>query len=990
MPFGFKLSHRLSRIRRVAVSFTGAALVACVPGDQSISDPPQIGSSTIQSSSTTATVLLQEDFEATGFGTRGWYDFRSDPTLTDTTHALGSARALEVRFAAGAQTPPWVAARHVFQPSPTLYVSYWVRYSANWVGSQRTYHPHEFQIMSDLDGDYGGLSNGWLVAYIEQVGGTPRLALQDSKAINTSYGTPPINLTAITENRSIGGCNGVVEANVVLDCFSFPPWYNLKQMIAPQVMFKSVTGPGYKGNWNHVEAYFAMNSVVNGIGQADGVMQYWFNGQLVIDRRNVQFRTGARPNIKFRQFVIAPYIGDGSPVNQTMWIDNLTVATAPTAVAPPPPPPGVVSVASVVVSPATASLVAGQTRQLAATLKDASGNLLTGRTVTWASSNAAVATVDATGLVAAKAAGSATITATSEGKSGTAAISVTAPTKPGKVTDLAVAATIDSGVTLSFTEVTDGAAKPAKYDVRYRTGKFSWSTAASVTRGTCATPMAGSAIGAKRTCTVLGLKPATAYTFQLVAFRGTMNLNAVYGPLSNIVSATTKPAVAPVASVVVSPASATVVAGQTVQLTATLKDASGTVLTGRSVIWTSSNAGVATVSASGLVTGVASGSATITAASEAKTGTAAITVTAVVTNPGTVSNLRVAAVSDKGVTLSFTEVSGGAGQPASYNVRYAVGPISWGAAASVTQGTCATPMAGTAIGAARTCTVLGLQPNTAYQFQLVAFRGTMNLNAVYGALSNVASATTAAGVVAPPPPPPPAPSGGLWPNQPAEFTAVTERSFDLLSEAGWSSSGPLLLVPDLTAPKSGGSVGQITYPAGFAGGSQPAFSAVSGVNARGYTQLYVSFWVKLSSNWQGHSSGVNKIGFVWLHGNPCVFFVPTGSGSGPLEARLWLQNVPLGGRQLAPNVNPNVYTRGEWHRWEVLLVANTGDLANGEAHWWIDGAKVGEYRDIVYGTSAQSKFWGDELSWRPIWGGIGGTVSQTMFMWMDHYYASGR
>jgi hypothetical protein len=59
------------------------------------------------------------------------------------------------------------------------------------------------------------------------------------------------------------------------------------------------------------------------------------------------------------------------------------------------------------------------------------------------------------------------------------------------------------------------------------------------------------------------------------------------------------------------------------------------------------------------------------------------------------------------------------------------------------------PMAGTSIGAHRTCTVLGLQPATDYQFQLVAFRGTLNVDAAFGDLSNVASGTTNAGT--PPP-----------------------------------------------------------------------------------------------------------------------------------------------------------------------------------------------------------------------------------------------
>src|SRR5207249_9948799 len=60
-------------------------------------------------------------------------------------------------------------------------------------------------------------------------------------------------------------------------------------------------------------------------------------------------------------------------------------------------------------------------------LKDANGNTLTGRTVTWSSDNTAVATVSGSGLVSGVAAGAATITATSEAKTGTSAITVTAP-----------------------------------------------------------------------------------------------------------------------------------------------------------------------------------------------------------------------------------------------------------------------------------------------------------------------------------------------------------------------------------------------------------------------------------------------------------------------------------------------------------------------------------------------------------------------------------
>ena len=79
---------------------------------------------------------------------------------------------------------------------------------------------------------------------------------------------------------------------------------------------------------------------------------------------------------------------------------------------------------SVTVSPSSHTVFATTTHQLSATVADASGATLSGRTVTWSSSNSAAATVSASGVVTGIASGSATITATVDGKSGTAAITV--------------------------------------------------------------------------------------------------------------------------------------------------------------------------------------------------------------------------------------------------------------------------------------------------------------------------------------------------------------------------------------------------------------------------------------------------------------------------------------------------------------------------------------------------------------------------------------
>ena len=97
-------------------------------------------------------------------------------------------------------------------------------------------------------------------------------------------------------------------------------------------------------------------------------------------------------------------------------------AASPTVVTPP-------AVASVGLTPSVSTIGVAATQQLAATPLDASSNPLAGRTVTWGSNAPLVAAVSATGLVTGISAGTATITATSEGRNATATVTVvTGPT----------------------------------------------------------------------------------------------------------------------------------------------------------------------------------------------------------------------------------------------------------------------------------------------------------------------------------------------------------------------------------------------------------------------------------------------------------------------------------------------------------------------------------------------------------------------------------
>lgn len=180
-------------------------------------------------------------------------------------------------------------------------------------------------------------------------------------------------------------------------------------------------------------------------------------------------------------------------------------ATAEVIVVPPPP------VATVTLTPNPTEIVVNTGEYIGYTLKDASGKPLGVRPITWSIANSSIATVNQEGWIVGKTIGTTTVTAVSEGKTGTATVKIVA-------------------------------AAPA------------------------------------------------------------------------------------VGSVTVSPNPASASLGGSVQLSATVRDATGTILTGRAITWTSNNTSVATVSGSGLVSGKTTGTVTITATSGGKSGSATVNI----------------------------------------------------------------------------------------------------------------------------------------------------------------------------------------------------------------------------------------------------------------------------------------------------------------------------------------------------------------------------
>ncbi len=287
------------------------------------------------------------------------------------------------------------------------------------------------------------------------------------------------------------------------------------------------------------------------------------------------------------------------------------------------------AVRGVTVTPGAASLRVGDSQGLSA-LVDAVNGASTG--VSWSSESPAVATVSSTGTVTAVSTGTAVVRATSTfntAMSGTAVITVQSRRS---IAVSPTTASIGTGQTATFTAT-------VQIDAGLST-VVTWSSSTP----TVATVNASTGV-------VTGVAQGTSQITATSIVDGTLAASATI----NIVPV--------VRSVSVTPTTASVFIGNTQQITPTVNADAGAPTT---VTWRTSNAAIATVSGTGVVTAVALGSATITALSTADTtrrATSTITVPArpltvaitqrnVSMNPGTSLTLNAVVSADPGVNAN--------------------------------------------------------------------------------------------------------------------------------------------------------------------------------------------------------------------------------------------------------------------------------------------------------------------------------------------------
>lgn len=244
------------------------------------------------------------------------------------------------------------------------------------------------------------------------------------------------------------------------------------------------------------------------------------------------------------------------------------------------------------------SVAVHETIDLTATAITRSGSTGAGSTTVWSSDRPAVAEVSVIGEVTGRSEGTATISCTIDGVTGTRTVTVTR----AAVASVRLApdtAMMIVGSTRAFTVT------PRDVTGQAISGTFTMTTASTDAS------VAELAQGANQWM-MQAKKPGTALV--MVTIEGK----------SDTATVTVVPV--PVASVTISPASALMDVGERATFTATLRDSAGAELTGRSVNWSSLDGAVAIPVGQGLVEATAPGQARIVARSEGKADTAFVTV----------------------------------------------------------------------------------------------------------------------------------------------------------------------------------------------------------------------------------------------------------------------------------------------------------------------------------------------------------------------------
>lgn len=249
-------------------------------------------------------LLLNENFESSDYRNNFTFTYNMRDELT-TDRAKSGNQALKVPFQDGGQDgmTAWVdlvEAGIIEEPIRELYVSYWVAFDSDFEGhpSQSMKLPgpgNYFEDWSETDnngdGHGGDVSSGY--------GWSARGSFRET---NNSE----INIGMYVYHMDMSGSYG--------DTPGFT-WVS-------------------KGDWHHITQHVKLNTVSGGSANDDGVLEVWVDNEKTVDWTDVRWTNHPEEGIGYKHTVW--YGGsDPSPKDQSVYLDNWKLDTAPIPGTPP-------------------------------------------------------------------------------------------------------------------------------------------------------------------------------------------------------------------------------------------------------------------------------------------------------------------------------------------------------------------------------------------------------------------------------------------------------------------------------------------------------------------------------------------------------------------------------------------------------------------------------------------------------------------------------
>jgi len=416
-----------------------------------------------------------------------------------------------------------------------------------------------------------------------------------------------------------------------------------------------------------------------------------------------------------------------------------------------------------------------------------------------------------------------------------------------------------------------------------------------------------------------------------------------------------------VRTVTLSPSEATLATGAHLTVHATPIGADGNPAT-VPVLWSTSDSAVATVSPTGEVVAIAPGKAVIMASASGTHATAPFTITA----PAQAESVTVAPMSAQVMVAQTVQFAATVADSAAQGVA-------WGS--SNDQVASVSP-AGLVTGVSA---------------------GSATIRATYQGRMATATVTVLESTPATPPPgdttSPPADSSGtsvLWAHEPSGFSALVSQPWNAITALGWQEydvDNHVTVVADPTVPTGDPEVLQFLFPEGFSGlgyGPGLVYYMMS------KSEMYLGFYWKMSPDWEGHTSNVNKMFYLFQRegdNREAVLVVAYGRPGGPYHLEI-SNEASDGGRWWTQNVNNVTLVPGQWYKMEMHLKKSSADAApDGLVEWWINGQLAARYTDAKLRGANFS-----EVHIDPVWGGTDSTISKTHddYQRFGRFYISGR